>query len=77
MVIDTTLALDNPSHFRNSLLGRMKSLIMTIDYKIKNKTIHYNINKEAATKLLTLHPDEKRVTERAKFPYSPLGKEYE
>ena len=50
---------------------------MAIDYKIKNKTIHYNINKEAATKLITLHPDAKRVTEQAKFPYSPLGKEYE
>ena len=38
MVIDTTLASDNPTLFRENLLERIKKLIMTIDDKMKYDT---------------------------------------
>ena len=66
---------------------------MTIDDKIRNKQLQYNINREVAkiSALLSrkidkyehlpgeeiLPPDQGRVTEQAKFAYSPFGKAFE
>ena len=36
LVTNTTLALDNPLHFRKNLLGRIGKLIMSIDDNIIN-----------------------------------------
>ena len=36
LVIDATFASDDPSHFRNNFLERIKKLILTIDDKIRN-----------------------------------------
>ena len=47
LVIDTTLASDNPLGFRKSLLERMKKLIMAIDDKIRDENLQQNINREA------------------------------
>ena len=47
LVIDTILASDNSSRFRKNLLERIKKLIMTIDDKIKDKKLQYDITKEA------------------------------
>ena len=66
---------------------------MTIDDKIRNKKLRYDINREAVKtsalssgksdeyEFLTgkeiLPPDQRRVIEQAKFAYSPLGKAFE
>ena len=66
---------------------------MTIDYKIKNEKLQYNINREAAKisalssskidkyEYLTgeeiLPPDQSKIIEQAKFACSPLGKAFE
>ena len=66
---------------------------MTIDDKIRDENLQYNINREAAKisalstekndkyKYLTgediLPSDQRRVIEQAKFTYSPLGKAFE
>ena len=66
---------------------------MTIDDKIKDEKLQYDINREAAKisallsgkidkyKYLTgegiLPSDQNRITEQAKFTYSPLGKAFE
>ena len=66
---------------------------MTIDDKIRDEKLEYNINREAAKrsalspgkidkyKYLTgkeiVPPDQKRVIEQAKFNYSPLVKAFE
>ena len=66
---------------------------MTIDYKIKNEKLQYNINREAAKisalssskidryEYLTgeeiLSPDQSRIIEQARFTYSPLKKPLE
>ena len=66
---------------------------MTIDYKIRNENLQYDINREAAKisafssgkidkyEYLTgeemLPSDKRRVIEQAKFTYSPLGKALE
>ena len=79
MVINVTLASDNPLSFRKNL----KKLIMTIDDKIKDEKLQYNINREAAKisalssgkidkyEYLTgeeiLPSDESRIIEQAKF----------
>ena len=39
LVIDTTLASDNPSRFRKNLLERILKLIMTIDDKIRDEKL--------------------------------------
>ena len=39
LVIDTTLASDNPSRFRKDLLERILKLIMTIDDKIRDEKL--------------------------------------
>ena len=66
---------------------------MTIDDKIRDEKLQYDINREAA-KILALSsrktdkyeyltgeeilpPDQGRVIEQAKFTYSPLGKAFE
>ena len=93
LVTDTTLASDNPSRFRKDLIERISKLIMTIDDKIKDEKLQYDINREAAKisalssgkigkyEFLTgeeiLPPDQRRVIEQAKFTYSPSGKAFE
>ena len=52
LVIDATLALDDPSRFRKNLLERIKKIIMTTD-KIIYEKLQYDINREAA-KISTL-----------------------
>ena len=47
-MIDIILASDNPLRFRHNLLERLQKLIMTIDSKIRDEKLHYNINREAA-----------------------------
>ena len=88
LVIDATFASDNYSRFRKNLLKRILKLIMTIDDKIRDKKLQYNINREAAKistlssgkidkyKYLTdeeiLPSGQRRVIEQAKFTYSPI-----
>ena len=48
LVIDTILLSDNSSPFRKNLLERIKKLIMTIDGKITDEKIQYDIYREAA-----------------------------
>ena len=66
---------------------------MTIDNKIRDEKLQYDINREAAKvsalssgnidqyEFLTgeeiLLPDQRRAIEQAKFAYSPLGKAFE
>ena len=47
LVIDTTLALDNPLIFRCNLLERIKKLNMITDHKISDKKLKCYINREA------------------------------
>ena len=92
LVIDTTLASDNPLQSIQNLLKRIKKLIMTIS-KIRYEKLQYDINREAA-KILALSSDkidkyenltgeeilpldQSRVIEQAKFTYSPLAKALE
>ena len=93
LVIDTTLPSDNSLRFRKNLLATIQKLIMTIDDKIKNEKLQYDINQEAAKvsaessgkidkyEYLTgeeiLSSDQSRKIEQAKFTYSPLGKVFE
>ena len=48
LVIDATLASDNPSRFRNNLSERIIKLIITIDDKIRDEKLQYDINRKAA-----------------------------
>ena len=50
LVIDATLASDNPSRFRKNLLERIQKLVLTIDNKIGDEKLQYGINREAAKK---------------------------
>ena len=75
----TTLVSDHPLHFRKKLLERILWLIMTIDYKIRDEKLQYDINGNASIiptfssgktykyEYLTgeeiLHPDESRMIE--------------
>ena len=47
-ITDTTLASDNPSHFRKNVLERILKLINKIGDKTKNEKLQYDINREAA-----------------------------
>ena len=47
LVIDTTLALDNPLIFRCNLLERIQKLNMITDHKISDKKLKCYINREA------------------------------
>ena len=44
LVIDATLALDNPSSFRKNPLERIYNLVMTIDDKITDEKLQYGIS---------------------------------
>ena len=48
LVIDATLASDNPSRFRKNLLERIWKLIMTTDDKIRDEKLQNDFNREAA-----------------------------
>ena len=90
---DTLLASDNPLRFRGNLLERILKLIIVIDDKIRDEKLQCDINREVAKifalssgkidkyKYLTgeeiLPPDQSKITEQAKFTYSPLGKPFE
>ena len=65
---------------------------MTIDDKIKNEKLQYDINREAKLSALSsgkidkyeyltgeeiLPSDQSRIIEQARFTYSPLGKAFE
>ena len=47
LVIDATLASNNPSRFIESLLERIQKLTTTIDDKIRDEKLQYDINREA------------------------------
>ena len=90
LVNDTTLPSDNPLRFRKNLL---KIKLKTIEDKIKNEKLKYDINREAAKisalssgkidkyEYLTgeeiLPPNQQQAVEQDKFTYSPLGKAFE
>ena len=48
LVIDNTLASDNPSGIRMNLIQIIKKLTMTIDDKIRDEKLHCDINRETA-----------------------------
>ena len=48
LVIDTTLSSNNPLRFRKNLAEWVKKLIVTIDDKVREENLQYNINREAA-----------------------------
>ena len=91
--IDATLALDNSSCFRKNLLKGILKLIMTIDNKIRDEKLQYNINREVA-KISALSSDkvvkyeslageeilpfdESRIIEQGKFTYFALSEAFE
>ena len=92
-VIHTTLLSDSSSRFRKKLLGTIQKLIMTIDNKIKDEKLQYDINREAAKisalssgeidkyEFITgeeiLPSDYSTIMEQAKSTYFPLGKAFE
>ena len=93
LVIDATPASDNPLRFRKNIRERIQKLIMTIDHRIRDGKLQYDINREAA-KILALSSgkiakyeyftgeeilssDQRIVVEKVKFAYSPLGKAFE
>ena len=53
LVIDTTLLSDNPLSFRENLLEGIKIIIMTIDDKIRDEKLQYDVDREAV-KILAL-----------------------
>ena len=93
LLIDATRASDNHLHFRKNHLEKIQKLILTLDDKIRDERLQYNINKEPAkisalssgeihkyeylTGEKTLPPDESRMTKKVKFSYSPLRKTFE
>ena len=44
LVIDVIIAGDNTSRFKKNLLERIYKLIMTIDDKIRDEKLQYDIN---------------------------------
>ena len=48
LVTDATLASDNPLHLTKNLSERIQKLTMTIDDKIRDEKLQYNINREAS-----------------------------
>ena len=48
LVICATLSSNNSSHFRKNLLERILKLIMTVDDKLSDEKLQYDINWEAA-----------------------------
>ena len=47
-MIDASLASNNPLRFRKDILQIIKKIIMTIDDKIRDEKLQYDINREAA-----------------------------
>ena len=47
-MVDTIVASDNTLRSRKNLLERILKLILTIDGKIKDEKLQYDINREAA-----------------------------
>ena len=47
-LVNDTLASNNPLQFRNNLSKRLQKIIMTINGKIKDEKLWYDINREAA-----------------------------
>ena len=85
-VINTTLASDNPLRFRKNLSRKNIGITMTINDKIRDEKLQYDINKEAA-KISALSSgkidkyeylideevllsDQSRIIVRVKFTYS-------
>ena len=52
-MIDTTLVSDNPLSFRENLLEGIKIIIMTIDDKIRDEKLQYDVDREVV-KILAL-----------------------
>ena len=93
LVIDATLASDNPLRFRKNLLVKVQKVIMTINDQIRDEKLEYDINREAAKisalssgkidkyKYLTgeeiLPSNQRQITEHSKFAYSSLGKSFD
>ena len=48
LVIDATLASDNPLSFRKNLSEIIQKLFMKINDKIRDEKLQYDINREAA-----------------------------
>ena len=46
LVIKTNLASDNPLLFRKNLIERINKIFMTIDDKISDEKLQYDINRE-------------------------------
>ena len=47
MVINTTLASNNSSRFRKNVLQRILKLVITINDKIRDEKLQYDIKREA------------------------------
>ena len=93
LVIDTTLPSDNPLCFRKNLLKIIQKLIMTIDNKIRDEKLRYDINREAVkisalssrkidkyeylTEEEILLSNQSQMIKHHKFKYSPLEKALE
>ena len=84
LVIDATLAFDNLLPFRKNFSEKKWKLIMAIDDKIRDGKSQYDVNRGAAKisalswgeiiniDILQVKKYKRRVTEQAKFTYSPL-----
>ena len=93
LVIDATLASDNPLSFRKNLSEIIQKLIMKINDKIRDEKLQYDISREAAKisavssgkfdkyEYLTdeeiLPSNQRQIIEQTKFTYSPLSKVFE
>ena len=93
LVIDTTLPSDNPLCFRKNLLKIIQKIIMTIDNKIRDEKLRYDINREAVkisalssrkidkyeylTEEEILLSNQSQMIKHHKFKYSPLEKALE
>ena len=58
LVIDTTLASDNPLRFRNKLLERIKILITIIDDKIRDENCNMTLKEKKLQKYGHYHPEK-------------------
>ena len=92
LAVDATLASDNPSPFRENLLERIWKLIMTINDKIRDEKLQYDIYKEAAkVSVLSsakndkydhlkdeeiLPSNQRQIIKQTKFTCSRLGKPF-
>ena len=93
IVTDITLPSDNPLRFQKNLLQEVQSVIMTINDKIRDEELQYDITRatvnisalssgkiykdEYLTSKKILPLQQHRLIEDAKFIYSPLGKALE